>query len=172
MKQEKTNTQNDKNEVFLDNSNAEMSNNLDVIKNPPADVMRKTFFNHAGVILGNIGLFACVIGVMLFFSFMIPVLYLCLLLILTLGTAGVIFLIIPNFADWWNLFPKLSESVGSTIPASLYVLSMAIIFTALALTFTLLSKEYKRYGRVLQLIITLVISIIAFIIFYLNLAGV
>lgn len=69
----------------------------------------KIFCHHLGVILNNLGIFTCIAGIFVFFSFLIVPLYMCLLILLTLATLGTIFLIIPNFGEWWALLPKLAE---------------------------------------------------------------
>lgn len=147
-------------------SNEEQSTTLS------AKIAGKMFCNHSGMILNNLGIFACIVGLLLFFSFIIPVFYFCLLFICTIATVGVIFLIIPNFAEWWALLPKLSEKIGSTIPASLWLFAISFAVSSISLVLLLANKQNRNTVRIVTCIITIVVSVVAFIICYFNLIGV
>lgn len=128
----------------------------------------KIFQVHTAIILGNLGIFTCIIGILLFFSFLIPPLYFTFLLILTLATAGTIFLIIPNFSKWWGLFPSLTENISWVVVISKWVLAISIVSSATSLILMIADKEKRTSKRITGCIVTLVIAIIALVIRTLN----
>lgn len=138
----------------------------------PAKIEGKVFCHHLGIILSNLGIFTCVAGIVVFFSFLITPLYACLLILLTLATLGTIFLMIPNFSEWWALLPKLSEKIGSTIPASLWLLGLSMGLSTISLILIATDKERRTTARIVGCAVTFAISLIGFLIFYFNLARV
>lgn len=139
---------------------------------PTKGMMGKLFCAHTSIILSNLGIFTCILGVLLFFTFLIPPLYFVFLLILTLATAGTIFLIIPNFGKWWSLFPTLSEHIGELTPVSFWVLGISIVSSVVSLILILTDKEKKNTGRIASCIVTIVLATIGIIIRALNILGV
>lgn len=134
--------------------------------------MGKLFQVHTALILNNLGIFTCIIGILLFFSFLIPPLYFTLMLLLTLCTAGTIFLIIPNFKDWWEYSSVLADNVEMFVPISKWILGASIVLSVLSLILMLTNKDSRKMTRVTSCIIIIIISTIALIIRLLNLLGV
>lgn len=157
------------------NEKKENTPNISTSNTLPANtsgIMRKTFCTHTAKILGNLGFFTCIVGLLLFFSFLIPPLYFVLMLILTMGTAGMIFLIIPNFKDWWAYSSVLADNVEIFIPISKWILGASIMLSAVSLILMLINKDNRNSTRVTFCIITTIISTIALIVRLLNLLGV
>lgn len=138
---------------------------------PPAGEMRKIFSSHLGEILSNLSILSLIVGICLFFSFFVPVLYFCLLVFLTLGTLGSVFALIPNFGEWWALLPKLSTMIGSTIPISVWVLGATFVLSLVSLTLMAVDKNGRSRGRMIVTVIVAVLSVLACFIVYSNLGG-
>lgn len=138
---------------------------------PPAGVMKNMFVRHLGEILNNVSIFGCVLGILMYFSFFVSAFYFCFLLIITLATVGTIFLIIPNFSDWWAFLPKLSEMTTVITNISQWVLAISAGISLVALILLLLDKGNRNKTRIVWSIITLVISVLGFVVSFLNLVG-
>lgn len=137
----------------------------------PTGEIGKIFSSHLGEILSNLSILSLIVGICLFFSFFIPVLYFCLLVFLTLGTLGSVFALIPNFGEWWALLPKLSSTIGSTIPISLWVLGATSLLSLVSLILMAVDKNGRSRGRMIVTVIVAVLSVLACFIVYSNLGG-
>lgn len=165
----------------LENENVNVGNtqdtlnlNIDANKNflqAPPGVMKNMFIRHLGEILNNVSIFACILGILMYFSFFVSAFYFCFLLIITLATVGIIFLIIPNFSEWWEFLPKLSEMTGVISSISQWVLMVSAVLSAIALVLLLLDKGNRSKARIVWSIIILVISVLGFVISYFSLVG-
>lgn len=148
-----------------------INSDFDIQATTPSSVSKKMFLHHLSLIFRNIGVVACIVGIMLFFSFIIPVLYFCLLIFLTLGTLGAVFAMIPNFVEWWEALPGLSEQIGSTVPTSLWVLGVAIVASIMSLIFMISDKQNRSVAGIVGCVATIVISVIAIVVFSLLIIG-
>lgn len=160
--------------INVGNSPNTLTSNVDVNKNflqAPPGVMKNMFIRHLGEILNNVSIFGCILGIMMYFSFFVSAFYFCFLLIITLATVGTIFLIIPNFSEWWAFLPKLSEMTGVISNISQWVLMISAVLSAIALVLLLLDKGNRSKARIVWSIIILVLSILGFVISYFSLVG-
>lgn len=140
-----------------------VASNLNQSFSTPSNVASKMFFNHLGVITNNLCIFSCVAAILCFFSFLIVLAYIVFLIMSTLATAGTIFIMIPNFAEWWEVVPKVGEMVGSTSAFSLWLFVGAIISSVTSLALMLASGELKSRKRIICAIVILIVSIIGLV---------
>lgn len=165
--EKKSNNQDSNPSVYVENNAQEI-----VKQELPKGCMAKLFCTHTSTILNNLGILTCTLGLLLFFSFLIPPLYYVILILLTMATVGTIFMFIPKFSKWWGLASKLNENIGVITNISIWILGISAVSSAISLILMLINKERRSLNRIITCVVTLVIAIIGIIIRALNLFGV
>ena len=134
----------------------------------PKNLLARMQVVHLGKILFNLQFVALAIMMASALSFLITALYYLLLISITLGTVGIIYLVYPQFSNWWsggetlqNITSVLAESWQFTVP----VVAVLAVASIVCLCF---DNQKKHISRIIT---SIVICVLAILVLILKLVG-
>ncbi|MGM9971747.1 MAG: hypothetical protein ACI35W_05005 [Anaeroplasmataceae bacterium] len=136
---------------------------------PPKKIMLQMYSSRLGKILFNISLLALIISLCPPFSWFIIALIAIIGVLIILCTIGLVFVVVPDFISKFqatiDYASKISQFLLSILPMTI---SIAFVCSLLSIIFLLYDKNNSHKARIFIAILSIVVSIILFIIFVLG----
>lgn len=140
------------------------------LKTPKAELARMQAV-HLGVILFNLQFLAVAFMLAGVFSFIVVVLFYFFMIIVTLGSLGIIYLLYPSFGSWWAGGEVLQDIAVRLAGGWVYAVPIALALSVSSIILLSFDSEQRHVGRIVVCVIVALLTV-AFLIFkWLNAGG-
>ncbi len=126
---------------------------------------------HLGRIAFNLEFVALVFCLASVLSFMLTGIYYLFLIIVSFGTIGIIYLIYPEFASWWNGGETLAIITNKLFESWPYVIPITVGLSLISIICLSFDQNKKQSGRIIGSIIVMVIALVILLLILVNNKG-
>lgn len=137
----------------------------------PKGLSARLQLTHLGKILFNLQFIPLVVIIASVLSFFVVAMFYLLLLMISIGTLGLIYIVFPNMLNWWaggESLLALTEWLALCVP---YIAPAGIALSVLSIVLLCFDFREKQIARIIISVIVAIITAIA-LAFYLNAGGV
>lgn len=115
---------------------------------PPVGYMANQYIYHLGIILSNLSIVFLILSATGILSFFMPILYWCLLIMITVYSIGTIFLFYPGFTSWWGVGLDMYTITKPIIDLFPLFIILTFASTIASLVLLLINKNRRNTTRI------------------------
>ena len=128
----------------------------------PISIELSRFTNRLGIIFSNIAIFALILSYMGFFSFLTIAFLILIAGILIILSLGTIFIMIPNFGDFFSSSIKIAANISTFFLDHTYLFTTITLVLAIAsFIFFFFDKKNRQIGRMICSVFVCLLALIA-----------